>query len=276
MTDGSGPRVLVADWSGAAAVAAQRRHIAVAESVDGRVVAVSTGRSRADTVDALVTEVSAAAAAGHRLVVGLDFAFSFPQWFCEATGAAEVGDVWRTAARCADEWLAETPPFWGRRTRRPDLGDRPHLRRCEVGTGARSVFQIGGAGAVGTASVRGMPALLRLRDAGAAIWPFDPPAPVQVCEVWPRLSIGTLRKSDSAARSAWLDERSDALAPDVRALAATSEDVFDAVAAAWDLGRRPALRTPLPRAGDPTEAIEGAILDPNDLDSDLDSGVDTR
>ena len=122
---------------------------------------------------------------------------------------------------------------------------------------------------------RGMPALLRLRDAGASIWPFDPPAPVQVCEVWPRLSIGTLRKSDTAARAAWLGDRSGALAPDVRALAATSEDVFDAVAAAWDLGRRPALRAPLPRTADRTVAIEGAILDPGELESDLDSGVES-
>ena len=35
----------------------------------------------------------------------------------------------------------------------------------------KSTFQIGGAGAVGTGSLRGMPHLLTLREAGCAVWP---------------------------------------------------------------------------------------------------------
>ena len=43
------------------------------------------------------------------------------------------------------------------------------------GIAPKSVFQIGGAGSVGTASLRGMPVLQRLREAGFAVWPFDRP-----------------------------------------------------------------------------------------------------
>lgn len=56
----------------------------------------------------------------------------------------------------------------------PDELRRTDRERPAVG-GIRptSGFQIGGAGAVGTGAVRGMPMLARLRAAGFAIWPFD-------------------------------------------------------------------------------------------------------
>src|SRR6202012_1913196 len=40
------------------------------------------------------------------------------------------------------------------------------------GITAKSPFQIGGSGSVGTGSLRAMPALLRLREAGFRVWPF--------------------------------------------------------------------------------------------------------
>ena len=49
------------------------------------------------------------------------------------------------------------------------------------------MFQIGGAGAVGTGTLRGMPHLLRLAEAGFSVWPFDPPAWPRVVEIYPRL-----------------------------------------------------------------------------------------
>jgi hypothetical protein len=51
------------------------------------------------------------------------------------------------------------------------------------------VFQIGGAGAVGTDSVRGTPHLLTLAKAGFSIWPFDPPHHLMVIEIYPRALV---------------------------------------------------------------------------------------
>jgi len=95
-----------------------------------------------------------------------------------------------TATREGEDWLAEcAPPFWGRPGRpRPVLAE--HLRRAEkaisvAGISPKSVFQVGGAGAVGTGSVRGMPYLPQLRQAGFSIWPFDPASPWTVLESTP-------------------------------------------------------------------------------------------
>ena len=44
-----------------------------------------------------------------------------------------------------------------------------------------------GNGQVGAGSVRGMPFLTRLRAAGFAIWPFDPPSDRTVLEIYPSL-----------------------------------------------------------------------------------------
>jgi hypothetical protein len=94
------------------------------------------------------------------------------------------------------------------------------------------VFQIGGAGSVGTASLRGMPALHRLRLAGFAIWPFDPPRYPLAVELWPRLLTGPVVKSNLAARRAWLAANRLPLTPGQRARAERSEDAFDAAVAA--------------------------------------------
>jgi hypothetical protein len=166
--------VVAVDWSGAAQGAATR--IWLAHVVDGELVTLRNGRTRQQVVDDLV-ELRAHCPAG--LVVGLDFSFSFPAWFVRARRCTTVDDMWRTATREGEDWLAEcAPPFWGRPGRpRPPLDE--HLRRAEKaisvgGISPKSVFQIGGAGAVGTGSIRGMPYLRQLRESGFSIWPFDP------------------------------------------------------------------------------------------------------
>src|SRR5690606_29646039 len=112
------------------------------------------------------------------LVVGLDFAFSFPAWFVEGQGFSEASELWAAMhGGLAERWLQSCePPFWGR-PGKPKCGEHPHFRRTEQdyrsrGHQAKSVFQIGGAGAVGTGSLRGMPVLHRLRRAGFTVWPF--------------------------------------------------------------------------------------------------------
>jgi hypothetical protein len=95
-------------------------------------------------------------------------------------------------------------------------------------------------GAVGTASLRGMPGLLVLRSAGFRIWPFDAPsvkAPL-VVEIYTRLMTGAVTKSSEVARTAYLAKkrRENALyagiSRRVMAKARASEDAFDALVTA--------------------------------------------
>ena len=84
-------------------------------------------------------------------------------------------DIWRAAYRDGESWLTSAAePFWGRTTKRPQHPGDP-LRRTEraIGGSPRSIFQIGGAGAVGTGSIRGMRVLHELAEAGFTIWPFE-------------------------------------------------------------------------------------------------------
>jgi len=109
----------------------------------------------------------------------------------------------------------------------------------------KSPFQIGGSGSVGTGSLRAMPFLLTLREAGFRIWPFEGssvgakrPAPLLV-EMYTRLLTGAVAKSNGEARKAYLaaKRRADAayaelyskLPRAVVAKAYASEDAFDAL-----------------------------------------------
>jgi hypothetical protein len=157
-----------------------------------------------------------------RMVVGLDFAFSLPAWFLEQRNLKSAQELWALADREAEAWIAACrPPFWGRPgTRRPDL--QVHFRRTELdapataGIRPKSVFQIGGAGAVGAGSLRGMRLLHRLRAAGFSIWPFDPPGWPRVVEIYPRLLTGPVNKSSADARAAHLVARHPELGAGVR------------------------------------------------------------
>jgi hypothetical protein len=201
-------------------------------------------------------------------VVGLDFSFSFPEWFVRSVGADGGPGVWEVTAHEGERWLAACdPPFWGRPGHpRPRFGPgREERRRTEedVPPGMRrpkGTFQIGGAGAVGTASVRGMPALRRFRHAGIAVWPFDEAAPGTpfVAEVYPRWCTGPVVKGRPAARAEHLAGRPGALGAVAREAAIRSEDAFDAVCTALALseGR---WGPPPPTAGD---RVEGRILAP--------------
>ena len=96
----------------------------------------------------------------------------------------------------------------------------------------KSVFQIGGAGAVGTGSLRGMPILKRLKDAGFAVWPFDAPRWPCVIEIYPRLLTGTVNKTSADARAAYLVSRYPSLGDEMTRRAMSSEDAFDAAVSA--------------------------------------------
>lgn len=202
------------------------------------------------------------------MVVGLDFAFSMPAWFLALHGMPDGPALWDLVAREGERWLAACePPFWGRPGRqRPALAD--DLRHTDRAVGSvngirpKSVFQVGGAGSVGTGSLRGMPVLAHLRRAGFAVWPFDPPRWPCLVEIYPRLLTGAVNKGSAAARVAYLRARHPALPEDMHGLAASTEDAFDAAisALAMDEAREDLLD--LRTIADPRVHLEGEIWAP--------------
>lgn len=252
-------RHVAVDWSGAKNPAGK---IWLAEAVDGRLERLEALATR----EAAVQRIAAYQRFDEQTIVGLDFSFSFPEWFCRELGAQSVLDVWRAVAASGEGWLEQcAAPFWGRPgRRRPDL--IAHLRKTEERVREfecrpTSTFQIGGAGAVGTGSLRGMPHLLTLRDTGCAVWPFDTPGHVTLIEIYPRLLTGPVTKSREAARAAYLDAVAASWNESHRREAEQSEDAFDAAISALEMNARATALTPH-HALDDVAKIEGEIWVP--------------
>lgn len=127
----------------------------------------------------------------------------------------------------------------------------------------KSVFQIGGSGSVGTASLRGMSTLVRLQDAGYSIWPFDKPTLPLVVEMYSRLNTGPVHKSNPVARAAYLlaKRKSNpayaALSRSVIDKVRASEDAFDALVSCMVMAERRREFTSLPKPRDPNYQLEG-------------------
>src|SRR5215203_1504085 len=189
---------IAVDWSGVRSGA--ERRIWLAEVRAGQLIRLENGRSAADLARELIDTASRVPL----LVVGLDFAFSFPGWFLDEHLAGSAYELWRLAGQEGESWLAACdPPFWGRpgRHRPADALERGY-RQAELMLDRRpkSVFQIGGAGSVGTGSLRGMVTLLKLHEAGFRIWPFDSPVHPIAFEIYPRLLTGPIIKSNADHR----------------------------------------------------------------------------
>jgi hypothetical protein len=257
------PSFIAIDWSGAKTGA--HRKIVLGEAVGDALVRLEDGRSRDQIAEHLITWTEH----NPRLVIGLDFAFSLPAWFLDELVATTAPDLWELAGDRTEDWLtACTPPFWGRRgARRPDLPS--HFRRTEMeapavgGIRPKSVFQVGGSGAVGTGSLRGMRLLLRLHRAGFSIWPFDPPGWPRVVEVYPRLLTGPVRKRNGAERARYLDGRFPQMQAEHRTFAASSEDAFDAAVSALVMAAYAVDLCTLPALADPQIVREGMIWYPD-------------
>jgi hypothetical protein len=289
-------RVVAVDWSGDRSEAGQRRKIwagvwtaSVTGKVDGGHVRLEGGRTRAEVGEWLI----GMARETPRMVVGLDFCFSFPAWFVRGEmGCVDGPAFWELVEReHGERWLAagcEDLRFWGkhpkpeefrgeglhRMLRATDIDCKlaaliPEAERAERvrGIGPKSVFQIGGAGSVGTASLRGMPVLRRLREAGFVVWPFDRPAlkdeRPMVVEMYTRLNTGPVRKSNAAARAEYLRKkrREDAayvaLPRGVMAKARGSEDAFDALVSCMTMTARRGEFAGLAMPVDPEYKVEG-------------------
>lgn len=201
------------------------------------------------------------AAGDAHLAVGLDFSFSVPAWFLDALDVDDGPALWEVVEAEGERWLREcAPPFWGRPGRpRPE---QAHWRKTEAEAAAvggirpKSTFQIGGAGSVGTGSLRGMPLLTRLRDAGFSIWPFDPPRLPVVVEVWPRHFTGPVVKRRADDRLRHVTERG------LPVVAAATEDAFDAVCTALGMWEEREQLAALPVLTDPVSRREGRIFSP--------------
>jgi hypothetical protein len=111
----------------------------------------------------------------------------------------------------------------------------------------KSPFQIGGSGSVGTGSLRAMPWLMKLREAGFRVWPFEAAAlgkdrPLLV-EMYTRLLTGPVKKSNAVARREYLlnKKKTDAayagLSREVLVKAQGSEDAFDALVCCVEMVR---------------------------------------
>jgi len=100
---------IAVDWSGS--MSEVRSRLWLAESRGGRLVRVECGSDRAGVVQHLIE----CARREPRLVIGLDFAFSFPRWFVDELGARSGREVWEAVAREGEDWLERCPPpFWGK------------------------------------------------------------------------------------------------------------------------------------------------------------------
>src|ERR1051326_6916953 len=115
-------RAIAVDWSGATHTA--RSHIWLAEAVHpGELKSLEAGRDRYELATHLLSLQK------DPLVVGLDFAFSFPAWFLEHLGVASAPELWAHVTCHGEAWLAACePPFWGRPGRPRPTMQHAHLR----------------------------------------------------------------------------------------------------------------------------------------------------
>jgi hypothetical protein len=266
-------RVVAVDWSGKLKRAEE--FLWLAEVRDGVLVDLANGRTREELVAYLIQ----LGAEDSRLVVGLDFAFSFPAWWCAEQGWSSGLDVWAAMADRGERVLAECrAPFWGRPGKRnPHPAERLYRRtELEEGAGgAKSVFQIGGAGAVGTGSIRGMPWLKTLTENGFSVWPFADGWP-RVVEIYPRALTGPVNKGRWAKRHAYLFERFPRQPPEVLERAAGSEDAFDAAVSALIMGMHEGELEGLGRPVASEYGVEGRIWRPSEASAIADARRSSR
>ena len=251
-------RTIAVDWSGAAR---PEKVIWLGEVGDGRLGRLENGRSREEIGRHLI----ARAAHDAGLVVGLDFAFGVPAWFASTLGLRVVDELWEHLAARADVLIAAPEaPFWGMAGKAAaGLTRERELRRTDRDhPPAKSVFQLVGAGQVGSGTLRGMALLRTLRNAGFAVWPFDDARLPLVLEIYPRALVGEVVRKDPAERARWLT-RWPEIDPQLAERAAASEHAFDAAVSAVVLWRHRANLLDLRR--EPENAFEGRIWSPGSV-----------
>jgi hypothetical protein len=101
--------------------------------------------------------------------------------------------------------------------------------------------------------------LLRIREAGISVWPFDPASPPLVVEIYPRLLTGPVNKRSLDARSDYLEQYWGVLPLALRRDVARSEDSFDAAVSALMMDRHRRELEQLSGNDEALQRLEGAI-----------------
>jgi hypothetical protein len=251
-------RTIAVDWSGRASSAGNA--IWLAEADESGVIRLEGGRDREELVDHLI-EV---AHQDRELIVGLDFAFSFPEWFVRKQGVADAVAFWNVVENKGEKWLTDCkPPFW--RKQGSGIGATKALRVTEranriAGNSPTSVFKLVGPSQVGPGSIRGIPHLVRLRQT-FAVWPFDAAKAPSVIEIWPRIFAAGVVKGLRRARIAFLAKHAPEIKEPLRGVAASNDDVFDAAVSAVQMWRYRHEILAMPSL--PEYALEGCIWTPD-------------
>ena len=256
------PHVLAVNWSGAAH--GVRHKLWLAEVRGTTMTRLEDGRDREELTDHLVQLKKT----NPHFVVGFDFSFSAPQWFLEINGLTSASQLWSLAKSKVEDWLRDCPPpFWGKNNHRKPPEDK-HFRWTETtinaigGVRPHSVFQIVGAGAMGTGALRGFPHLKRLQEEGFRIWPFDEPGWPMVVEIFPRLLTGPERKADPEQRQGFLSSLDIDIPGELMDKAVESESAFDAAISALAIAGEWYNLAKLTRTTDPVLQLEGLIWYP--------------
>jgi hypothetical protein len=274
-------RFIAIDWSGARLAAAQRRAIVrcVVEGRPGarRVTALEAGCDRREIVAWLADR------AGDRVptLVGLDFPFAYALPFLDHLATPDFAALCGRMAALAGpaDAAAGTEAFvfrcgrwWARWSARADHRTRRLVERVAATRGVESPLRALPAGSgyhfvgprqVGKAAITGIASLaaLKARVPAARVWPFEEleGASFVLAEIWPRLALAGVVKSDPAARHRYargLDQHGIQLRPAQARLAADSDHAIDALAAAvamasgrWALPDRGALPREAAREG---------------------------
>lgn len=229
--------VIVVDWSArsAPATGADSIWLHEREVATGAATAPHNPRTRR-AAEALLRE-RLTLAAGRRVLLAIDVALGYPAGFAAHAGLDRTRPAWEATWRLLTDELVDdarnrnnrwavaaalnarigTPQFWGcppaqagphLTVTKPVAAPLPHLRHTEVGLRSHSggaplsVWQLLGAGAVGSQSLTAIPVLQRLRSdpefgGRLRVWPFETgfsTAPaldrsdaIVTVEVWPSM-----------------------------------------------------------------------------------------
>ncbi|PRY74838.1 molybdopterin molybdotransferase [Yoonia maritima] len=180
-------------------------------------------RNRHEAERWIATFLAQEQALNRRVLAGFDFAFGYPHGFGNAlTGSDDPLALWDWFAERVVDTAKENNrfelageinsmfsgigPFWGNGLKR-DIAGLPRKgslrtntsfaeRRSAEQTATRAfpVWQLSGAGAVGSQVIMGLPMLSRLRRKfSVSVWPFEPlENPITFIEIWPSLIAKTV------------------------------------------------------------------------------------